>query len=225
MKPPRKVITRSPHRSVGAVHEPWFQSEPIHHESWLEKQCIEILLLTPGVVRIESQPLTIQFGVQGTAQAYTPDLRITMSDGSQALVEAKGRPYVRRFRELLDAGLRDAMRSLGIPLYLVPSDLLEPERTEQASTMRAMARRTPPPGAMDALLAWAAQQHGATVGDAEQAGHPLGHVGHAVGRRLLSVGPSFALEPQQPLQSIHDYEHLHIDHWLGYPGRAEDVAA
>src|ERR1700743_2105877 len=64
MKPVRTVITRAPHRSVGAIHEPWFQSEPIQHESRLEKQCIEILLLTPGVVRIEDQPLSIAYEVK-----------------------------------------------------------------------------------------------------------------------------------------------------------------
>jgi hypothetical protein len=225
MKPPRKIITRSPHRSVGAVHEPWFQSEPIQHESRLEKHCIEILLLTPSVVRIESQPLTIEFGQAKKPRHYTPDLRITLSDGTQALVEPKGQPYEKRFRELLDSGLRDALRSFGLPLYLVPSQLLDPERTAQVSTLRAMARRAPPAGAIDALLAWMAQQTTATVGDAEQAGHPLGHIGHAIGRRLLTVGPSFELAPQQPLFLTSSYEHLHPEHWLGYPGRAEDVAA
>ena len=177
------------------MHEPWFQAEPIQHESRLEKHCIEILLLTPGVVRIESQPLAIEFKTGKRLQHYTPDLRITLSDGTQALVEAKGQPFERRFRELLDAGLRDAVRSLGLPLYLVPSQLLDPKRTSQTSLLRAMARRTPPEGAIDVLLAWAAQQTKATVGDAEQAGHPLGHIGHAIGRRLLTVGPSFELAP------------------------------
>lgn len=225
MKPTRRVITRSPHRSVGAVHEPWFQSEPIHHESRLEKHCIEILLLTPGLARIESQPLTIEFGSLKARQRYTPDLRITLADGTQALVEAKGRPFERRFRELLDGGLRDAVRSIGLPLYLVPSQVLDPERTAAASMLRAMARRAPPAGAIDALLTWMARQTGATVGDAEQAGHSLGHIGYAIGRRLLTVGPSFDLVPQQPLYLANDYEYVHPDYWLGYPGRAEDVAA
>lgn len=207
------------------MHEPWFQAAPIQHESRLEKHCIEILLLTPGVVRIESQPLAIEFKTGARPQHYTPDLRITLSDGTQALVEAKGQPFEKRFRELLDAGLRDAVRSLGLPLYLVPSQLLDPERTAQVSTLRAMARRTPAPGAVDALLTWASRQSGATVGDAEQAGHALGLIGYAVGRRLLTVGPSFELKPQQPLFLAQEHEHLHPDHWLGHPGRAEDVAA
>lgn len=207
------------------MHEPWFQAEPIQHESRLEKHCIEILLLTPGVVRIESQPLVIQFKAGDAQQHYTPDLRITLSDGTQALVEAKGQPFERRFRELLDTGLRDAVRSLGLPLYLVPSQLLDPERIAQVSALRAMARRAPPAGAIDALLAWASRQTAATVGDAEQAGYPLGMVGYAIGRRLLTVGPSFDLRPQQPLHLVAANEHVHPDHWLGHPGRAEDVAA
>lgn len=225
MKPRRKVITRSPHRSVGAVHEPWRQSEPIQHESHLEKQCIEVLLLMPCVVQIESQPFSVEFTVEGRQRTYTPDLRVTLADGSQALVEPKGQPFVGAFRDLLAAGLRDAIRSLSLPLYLVPSELIDKARANRASEIRSMARRTPPTGAMDALLSWMENQRRPTVGDAEQGGHPFGHIGYAVGRRLLSVGPSFDLSPQQPLYLASTHEHIHIDDWLGYPGRAENVAA
>jgi hypothetical protein len=225
MKPTRTVITRAPHRSVGAVHEPWFQSEPIQHESRLEKQCIEILLLTPGIVRIESQPLTVEFEVEGKPRTYTPDLRVTLADGSQALVEAKGQPFERQFRELLDSGLRRAIRSLGLPLYLVPGALISPERALRISELRAMARRAAPPSAVDALLAWVTDQPRPTIGDAEQAGHPLGHIGYAVGRRHLTVGPSFDLSPQQPLSLIDEHEHIHIGLWLGETESAEDVSA
>lgn len=224
MKPVRKVITRAPHRSVGAIHEPWFQAEPIHHESQLEKYCIEVLLLTPGVVKIEHQPLTIQYEIGGKAQKYTPDLRITLHDGSRALVEAKGQPYENRFRELLEGGLRERLRLLEMPLYLVPGRLVDQWRRSQVSDLRSMARRTPPDGTIDALLRWASRSAGASIGDAETAGHPLAHIGYAVGRRLLSVGPAFDLSPNQSLQLGSKHEHVHIDHWLGYPGRAEDVA-
>jgi hypothetical protein len=163
MKPTRKVITRSPHRSVGAIHEPWFQSTPIQHESHLEKQCIETLLLMPGIVQIESQPFAVEFTVEGRQRIYTPDLRVTLADGSQALVEPKGKPFVQAFRDLLDAGLREAVRSLSLPLYLVPSGLISKERANRASEIRSMARRTPPTGAMDALLSWMEDQRRPTV--------------------------------------------------------------
>ncbi|MBA4341648.1 MAG: hypothetical protein C0423_05780 [Methylibium sp.] len=210
---------------MGAVHEPWFQPEPIHHESQLEKYCIEVLLLTPGVARIEHQPLTIEYEIGGRKLKYTPDLRITLHDGSRALVEAKGLPYEKRFRELLDGGLRDHLRLLEMPLYLVPGRLVDEGHRSQVSELRSMARRTPPSGAVDALLHWASRNAGASVGDAETAGHPLAHIGYAVGRRLLTVGPAFDLSPHQTIQLGSEHEHVHIDHWLGYPGRAEDVAA
>jgi hypothetical protein len=210
---------------VGAIHEPWFQAEPIHHESQLEKYCIEVLLLTPSVVRIEHQPLTIEYEVSGRRLKYTPDLRITMHDGSRALVEAKGQPYEKRFRELLDGGLRDRLRLMEMPLYLVPGRLVDQGQRSQVAELRSMARRTLPPEAVDALLRWAARNVGASVGDAETAGHPVSHIGHAVGRRLLTVGPAFDLAPHQTLQLGSEHEHVHIDHWLGYPGRVENVAA
>jgi hypothetical protein len=33
------------------------------------------------------------------------------------------------------------------------------------------------------------------------------------------------LSPIQPLSLIDGHDHIHIDHWLGDPGRAENVAA
>jgi hypothetical protein len=226
MKPTRTVITRAPHRSVGAIHEPWYQTEPIQHESRLEKQCIEILLLTPCVVRIESQPLTVAFEIEGKPRSYTPDLRITLTDGSQALVEAKGRPYERQFRELLDLGLREALLAHELPLYLAPNALISEDRAERVSELRSMARRTPPPGAIEALVDWVTRQHLPGVGDAEQAGHPLAHIAYAVGRRLLSVGPSFDLSPQQPLQLMAvASDDMQVDLWLGGSIRAENVTA
>lgn len=225
MKPIRKVIVRAPHRSVGALHEPWLQSEPIQHESQLEKRCIEILLLMPGLAHVQAQPLSVEFTTHGLKRTYTPDLRVTLHDGSKVLIEAKGLPFERKYRDLLDSGLREAIRSLELPLYLVLSGVISNERAARASELRSMARRAPPTGAIDALLAWVTDRQAVTVGDAEQAGFPLGHIGFAVGRRLLTVGPEFDLSPQQPLYLASTYEHIHIDHWLGHPGRAENVAA
>jgi hypothetical protein len=192
----------------------------------LEKQCIEVLLLTPCVARIESQPLAVEFEVEGRPRTYTPDFRVTLTDGSRALIEAKGRPYERHFRELLDIGLRQALRAHGLPLYLVPSDLIDEARAARVSELRAMARRTPPVGSIEALVEWLSPQRLPTVGNAEAAGYPLGQIGYAVGRRLLSVGPSFDLSPQQPLQLLRSvHEDIHVDRWLGDSSPAENVVA
>lgn len=191
----------------------------------LEKRCIEALLLTPDVVKIESQPLTLIFNVDGREFSYTPDLRVTLQDGGQALVEAKGAPFKKKFRDRLDAGLKAALQELRIPLYLVSSEQIDEERGARIAELRSLAKRTVPPDAIDALLDWFRTRSSPTVGDAEEAGFPLAHVAYAVGRRLLTVGPSFDLAPSQPLSTITAYEHIHLDYWLGYPGRSENVAA
>ena len=224
MKAARTVVHRSINRSAGAVHEPWFQAHPIHHESFLEKCVVEILLLTPAVARIEHQPLELTYRVDGKSHSYFPDYRVTLTDGSQALVEAKGSPFVPAFLKKLDDGLRIALSELGMPTYLVPSSSVSPERSGGAADIRRLARRTAAPESLQALREWVTQREVATVAQAAKAGFDIALIGYAVGRRQLTVGPTFSLAMNQQIWSFDSYGNLHLDHWLGHPGRAEDVS-
>lgn len=100
MKPNRKVVTRSPYRSVGLVACNWLQAEPIEHESYLERRFIQRMLITTGVTGIASQPFQIRYG-ENNEKSYTPDFLIRLQ--SQVLViEVKPEKFVKKFEETFD---------------------------------------------------------------------------------------------------------------------------
>lgn len=68
----RKVITRSPTRTVGRF--PSLKAgRSIHWESQLERDFVYLLEFDPTVLDYREQPETIRLNVDGTPHRYTPD--------------------------------------------------------------------------------------------------------------------------------------------------------
>ena len=66
MQAARKVVTRSPHRRVGLIACPWFQSTPIEYESLLERDFVRLALLDLEISSIAHQPFSLDLGELGT---------------------------------------------------------------------------------------------------------------------------------------------------------------
>lgn len=98
----RKVVTRSPKRTVGLINCRWFQNQPIEHESRLEKHFVYRALLCPGLSKIQHQPFRLQLEKSG--KYYTPDFLLFFTDGSHIVVEVKRSEKVKhaieRFSEI-----------------------------------------------------------------------------------------------------------------------------
>lgn len=90
MKPARKVVTRSPHREVGYLAGASVGEAEVEHESHLEKS-FAVLAVVSSVVRgLESQPFKIIWtDPNGSEHLYTPDYRVTLTDGTEVIVELK----------------------------------------------------------------------------------------------------------------------------------------
>lgn len=88
----RKVVHRSPHRSVGLIACSWIQTQAIEYESQLERRFVQRALLFPGVRRIIHQPFTLDLVVDGGDIRYTPDFLVAFGDSTRITVEVK--PYV-----------------------------------------------------------------------------------------------------------------------------------
>ncbi|MFZ6657218.1 Tn7 transposase TnsA N-terminal domain-containing protein [Undibacterium sp. TJN19] len=101
MKPKRKVITRSPHRTVGLVSCGWLQKEVIEYESQLERRFIQRMLLTPGVKHIIDQPFTVTYGEEED-KSYTPDFLVKFSSGRTLIVEVKPEVFVKKSVEMFN---------------------------------------------------------------------------------------------------------------------------
>lgn len=94
----RKVVTRSPHREVGAVNAGWILDHPVEHESWLEKRFIMVALSCPVVVDVVHQPRTLDLVCDEKKVRYTPDFLLHLADDQQIMVEVKPEPYVAKHR-------------------------------------------------------------------------------------------------------------------------------
>lgn len=100
----RKVVTRSPKRTVGRINCRWFQDEPIEHESRLEKRFLLRAILFPSLAHIQHQPFKLSLGGR---EHYTPDFLLTFSNGEQCVVEVK---RAERIKELISRFDRIAQR-------------------------------------------------------------------------------------------------------------------
>lgn len=102
MKPKRKVVMRSPYRSVGLVACSWLQATPVEHESFLERRFIQRMLVTPGVTGIISQPFQINYGPD-EEKSYTPDFLVHLGPQKFIVAEVKPEKFVEKFAETFDS--------------------------------------------------------------------------------------------------------------------------
>jgi hypothetical protein len=199
------------------VHAGWFQPEPIHHESYLEKACVELLLLMPQARHIQHQPMKLIYEEDGKERTHIPDFKVTLADASFAVVEVKPAKFVKKHRTKFDACAAQ-LASSGVP-YLVCTDKeLSADRVARAEALRDMARRLVPGDALNALLDLVRAEGFVKIEEAMDLGIGQNVIGHAVGRRLLTVGPSLEISPPNGLRLMEsEDEFLSSSDWLGCP--------
>lgn len=102
-KPARKIVTRSPHRSVGIIACSWIQNDCIEYESQLERRFLQRALLFPSIKKIFHQPFKIPYVDKGKNLSYTPDFLLVFRDGSVVVVEVKPAVFVPKHKHKLNA--------------------------------------------------------------------------------------------------------------------------
>ncbi len=92
-------------------------AEAVEHESALERDFVTLVSFLDAAAVITSQPLTIEFQDGAQLRRYTPDFRVTWSDGRSELVEVKYRSDLRaqwaRLRPAFVAARTEAAASGG----------------------------------------------------------------------------------------------------------------
>lgn len=140
MKPARKVVTRSPHRSVGYVAGAGLGGTHAEHESGLEKTFVVLASVCSGVEGLEPQPFRMPWtDPEGKTRTYVPDYRVTFTDGTQVIVEVKPRKFVERHEALFEQATRH-LASSGHSFFVITDDHLTRERYEVAQLWRRYRR-------------------------------------------------------------------------------------
>lgn len=120
----RKIVHRTPHRSVGLIACSWIQPEAIEYESQLERRFVQRALLFPGVRRIIHQPFTLDLIVEGQQIRYTPDFLVAFCDSSRIVIEVKPNIYVPQHQAKLTAA-KEFLFAFGDELLVVTDDEID----------------------------------------------------------------------------------------------------
>lgn len=136
LQPARKVVTRSPKRNVGLVNCPWFQSQPIEHESRLEKHFVLRALLSPIAKSIVHQPFELSLGGK---ERYIPDFLLSFRNEQRVVVEVKRAERIKALKERLDR-IAARLAEDGLTYFVVHQGQIEgARRAERAALVRRYA--------------------------------------------------------------------------------------
>lgn len=105
--PARRVVTRSPVKTVRRLNLPGIFSAPIECESSLERDFVFRAALCPSVREIRHQPFRLQLAPK---KRYVPDFLITTTSGRSLVVEVKLSTRVEGLRERLDLAKEELAR-------------------------------------------------------------------------------------------------------------------
>lgn len=102
----RRVVTRSPGRTVRILNLRGLLSAPLECESSLERDFAIRAALHPAVVNITAQPFRLRLG----EKTYTPDFLVELEPGKRMVVEVKTRRKIPQYQPLFDAASEDLQR-------------------------------------------------------------------------------------------------------------------
>lgn len=97
--PARRVVTRSPVKTVRRLNLPGLFGAPIECESSLERDFVLRAALCPSVRTIRHQPFRLQLAPKRT---YVPDFLVVTGSGRGVVIEVKLSTHVEKFRERFD---------------------------------------------------------------------------------------------------------------------------
>lgn len=219
MHPARVIVTRSPHRTVGVVHVPWLQPEPIEHESFLERRFVDLSIPCPAVTAIRHQAFRVDYtDVDRISRTYVPDFVLSMLGGGRLVVEVKPKVFVEKNRAKFDA-VCEVLGSRGMPFYVLTDDQLPVDAAEEARTWRRCARSAPDAEAVDRVTRAAQVAEGVTLDELLRDGS-LAVIYHLLGRRrIVGVNGRFASNSQTRLRTFPNEEPFDafvcFDTWFG----------
>lgn len=122
----RKIVTRSPSRTVRIINLPSLLPAPVEAESSLEADFVQRAALIPGVVALIAQPFLLPVSPKG----YTPDFLLSYSCcDHKAIIEIKVARKVARYQPLFDRAAA-FLKEKGYAFYVVTEKVLRRENVD-----------------------------------------------------------------------------------------------
>lgn len=215
----RKVVTRSPHRSVGIMACSWIQERGIEYESQLERRFLQLALVFPYIKEIRHQPFRIEYDSEGKTRSYTPDFICSLKDGSRLVFEVKPKKFVQKNLQLFDAAKR-ILSQEDIVFSVFTDKCLDPQSSATTAVVLRYARSQISTSMRTDCLQFVAHRGGrTTLGELMDHGlATLPDILHLIGHRQLCLSSMASLEPNVqvslPQKDIQNGSLLFLS-WLG----------
>ncbi|QIM52739.1 TnsA endonuclease N-terminal domain-containing protein [Hydrogenophaga crocea] len=212
----RKVVTRSPARSVRLINLPHLQSEAIEAESSVERDFAHLAALYPFTRRILHQPFRLDLD----DRKYTPDFLVEFDDRSSIVIEVKVESKLERFESVYQAA-KAKLAAHGVCLKIAHDQMIRTEgRAERALLIRRYSKDHCNEGEAQAILGLAQEsQTGVRMSELLSRGFALPTIYHLIARRRMCTDSALDISRGAVLASINNLitEGRHADHfdrWL-----------
>ena len=138
--PARKVVSRSPSKTVRILNLNGILDAPVECESTLERDFVYRAVLCPGLLRLRHQPFTLKLG---TGRTYTPDFLVKHRDGRLTVIEVKPREKIPKYREVFDEAAA-LLRADGITFLVLDEEVIRADKRQKNAALILRYRKTRP---------------------------------------------------------------------------------
>jgi hypothetical protein len=185
----RKVVHRSPHRTVRLLHIPFLQATPVEAESALERDFVHVAALYPKCKSIDHQPFRIDL----PSGSYTPDFLLRFADQSACVVEVKPEKFVKgHYQKFHQAHAEFARRQIEF-LVALDSHIHRLNRPANAQRIRRYGKGRINANEVEATITLLANQTTAEVKELLDAGISRETLAYLVCTHKVSVGNNLRL--------------------------------
>jgi hypothetical protein len=225
IKPARKVVHRSPHRSVGILACSWIQDHGIEYESQLERRFLQQTLVLPSIKRVIHQPFRLEYVEDERSLTYVPDFYLLFRDGTKVVIEVKPRKFLQKHLHKLAEAQRLLEEHETPFLVLTEKEIDHGIKVSNASYLLRFARDSPNEQAKQRCLRILSTfPKGLRIDElTKEAAVTERDILHMVGRARLSVDLSKPITKSTIVRipKEHQNGYLHFIDWFNSaPGHA-----
>lgn len=216
-QPARKVVTRSPVRTVRVLNLPGIFRTPIECESSLERDFVYRAALCPGITELRHQPFQLTLA---SGRRYTPDFLVMHADAWPTVIEVKLGSKLDEYGATFDEAA-EQLRGKGARFVVLDEHAIrEGQSHERAAVVLRYRKATIDPAIQSAALT-CAQRHTQGVSMDElmrHAGAARHDILHLIATRQLACCRLFPLTGSALIfpQSTQGVQHAHhVEDWFG----------
>lgn len=215
--PARRVVTRSPGRTVRRINLPAIFDAPIECESTLERDFVMRAALCPGVAQIRHQPFQLALP---SGKRYTPDFWVQSFAGIHRVIEVKMSDRVEEQREKFDE-VRDVLRARNIGFVVLTEKHIRRQHLHMhAMSLLRYSKSTATPLVRERVLdCLRAHEDGIAFSSlVSRSNATATEVLHLIATRQIAIGSDWTYSVNSVIKPAKETNHeVRIENWFDAP--------